>query len=222
MYGEGQQGGGFDVRIGSTLFLQFKLCERLTRRSAKETKVGLIEPPFYRFWLHRRNHSSQHNMLIDLESQPGNRVYCIAPGFAELAALNASYAGRRVVSDSAMFSPTDIGPLRDDGAHRVAFRLGDPTGWFMSEPRAIHIHRKEDVLDFGKGREVSADPARVEESLYTVAGRMKDIIARSEGKKVGSLLFQDDVAERRDPLQEVAYLARAYFSCEVLFVVEPR
>ena len=90
LYAEGKKGGGFDVRIGHALFLQFKLCEKLTRRSATETQKGLIDPPFYRFWLHRRNRSAQHQMLIDLETEPGNQVYYIAPGFAELSALNDS------------------------------------------------------------------------------------------------------------------------------------
>src|SRR5690349_10920803 len=79
LYAEGQIGGGYDVRIGSALFLQFKLTDVLTRRSARETREGLLEPPFSRFWLHRRDRSSQHQLLIDLEQQPGSQVYYIAP-----------------------------------------------------------------------------------------------------------------------------------------------
>ena len=123
---EGRPGGGFDVRIGSALFLQFKLSERLTRRSAKETTRGLMQPPFYRFWLHRRNRSNQHRMLIDLESQPGNSVYYIAPKFAELEALNKSFAARRVLDDSVMFSPREIGPLPDDEHHRCSATIRLP------------------------------------------------------------------------------------------------
>jgi hypothetical protein len=77
LYLEGQEGGGFDVKIGSALFLQFKLSEELTRRSARETQRGLLEPTFYRFWLHRRDRSPQHRLLIELESK-GNQVYYIA------------------------------------------------------------------------------------------------------------------------------------------------
>ena len=53
-YAEGKAGGGFDVRIGSALFLQFKLCEELTRRTALESRKGLLEPKFFRFWLNRQ------------------------------------------------------------------------------------------------------------------------------------------------------------------------
>jgi hypothetical protein len=222
LYTEGQLGGGFDVRVGNALFLQFKLCEELTRRSAKETQAGLIEPPFYRFWLHRRNRSNQHQMLIDLESQPGNQVYYIAPGFADLDALNASYISRRVVAKSAMFSPTEIGPLPDDAHHRVAFRSSDPDGWFMSEPRPIRIHREENVVKLALRHEADVSAGGAEDWLYRMAALMKGIIYRGEGRVVESLPSVDQIAGQRDPLHQVAYLARAYFSCEVLFAAVPR
>jgi hypothetical protein len=161
-------------------------------------------------------------MLIDLERQPGNQVYYIAPGFAELGALNASYVRRRVVTDSAMFSPTEIGPLPDNAPHSVAFRLNGPGGWFMSEPRPIRMHGQENVIKLALSRESEEDTTSVEEWLYQMAGRMKEIIHRTEGRFVEPLAFMDETAGRRDPLRQIAYLARAYFSCEVFFATEPR
>ncbi len=73
LYVEGKAGGGFDVLIGSALFLQFKLCHELRRRTALECKKGLLQPTFYRFWLHRKDQSDQHKMLMELE-QAGNQV----------------------------------------------------------------------------------------------------------------------------------------------------
>lgn len=58
LYAEGKKGGGFDVKIGSALFLQFKLCEEMRRRTALETQRGLLQPPFFRFWLHRKDRSA--------------------------------------------------------------------------------------------------------------------------------------------------------------------
>lgn len=52
LYAEGKEGGGFDVQLGSALFLQFKLSDELTRRNANETKLGLLNPTFFRFSLH--------------------------------------------------------------------------------------------------------------------------------------------------------------------------
>jgi hypothetical protein len=122
-----RKGGRFDVQIGSALFLQFKLAEELTRRSAKETKKGLLDPTFYRFRLHRRDLSSQHQLLIQLENQ-GNQVYYIAPKFADLKSLDAAYTKKRVVMQSALFSPVEIGALPDDKYHSVAFKPGKQMG----------------------------------------------------------------------------------------------
>ena len=222
LYTEGQKGGGFDVRVGSALFLQFKLCEKLTRRSAKETKLGLIDPPFYRFWLHSRKRSAQHQMLIDLEAHPGNQVYYIAPGFAELEQLNLSYVAQRVVDDSAMFSPTEMGPVLDDETHRVAFRLDSGVAWFLSEPHELRIHEKENILKRALHPEFDLRPTDREAWLRKLLDRMRQIIQKSEAGVAESLPFLDEIPEQRDPLHQVAYLARAYFSCEVFFVAQPR
>jgi hypothetical protein len=221
LYAEGKTGGGFDVRIGSALFLQFKLCEELTRRSAKETQMGLLNPPFFRFWLHKRNRSAQHQMLIDLENQPGNQVYYIAPGFAELGLLNAAYTARRVVQDSGLFSPSEMGPLPDDDSHRVSFRLDEDCAWFLSEPRRIRMHRKPGVLDRAMNGSDHRSGAGMEDWLYSLAGRMKEIIHRHNGDEPGSSAV-GGITRQGDPLYDIAYLARAYFSCEVLFAVTPR
>ena len=106
---EGRE-GGFDVRIGTALFLQFKLSEEMRSRKAKEAELNLLSPRFYRFWLHRRNLSNQHQMLIDLERVTGNQVFYIAPRFADVRALDKARADSAVVESSAIFSPSDIGP----------------------------------------------------------------------------------------------------------------
>jgi hypothetical protein len=222
LYSEGQKGGGFDVRIGGALFLQFKLCEKLTRGTAKEAKAGLINPPFYRFWLHRKNRSNQHRMLIDLENQTGNQVYYIAPGFAELDELNSAYVCKRVVSTSGMFSPREIGPLPDNEQHRIAFRLDSPNGWFLSEPQSIAIHRSTDVLKRALSHDPANGPEDVQNWLFELAARMKDLVRRYEWRSAELFQTLDQVAEERDPLRQVVYLAHAYFACEVLFAAEPR
>ena len=135
LYVEGKAGGGFDVLIGSALFLQFKLCHELTRATALECKKGLLQPTFYRFWLHRKDQSDQHKMLVELE-QAGNQVYYIAPGFADVDTLNRHYVMKQVVANSAMFSPLDIGSLPNNDRHRISFRPGDSTAYFMSDPRS--------------------------------------------------------------------------------------
>jgi hypothetical protein len=223
LYTEGKPGGGFDVRIGSAIFLQFKLCQELTRRSARETRAGLLNPTFFRFRLHRKDLSDQHEMLIDLENQPGNQVYYVAPGFADVNALDRFYAAKQVITRSAMFSPRDIGILPDNENHCVSFRPGERRGWFLSEPKWIAIHNKETVLALASKHQVAEKGHGVRESLDHLATKMEDIIRERRGR-----LWNSDEqttgsrVTRRDPLERVAYLARTHFGAELFLPAEPR
>jgi hypothetical protein len=223
LYLEGKPGGGFDVRIGSAVFLQFKLCQELTRRSARETRDGLLNPPFSRFWLHRRDLSDQHEMLIDLEMQPGNQVYYIAPAFADVSILDLSYNSKQVIARSAMFSPGDIGTLPDDQDHSVAFRPGDQWGWFLSEPKRIAIYNKEKVIARANDHQLSENGHGVRESLDELWDKMEGIIRKRRGRHWNA--YEPPSAsqiEQRDPLERAAYLARTHFGAELLLPAEPR
>lgn len=223
LHAEGKEGGGFDVRIGSALFLQFKLTEELTRRSARETKLGLLEPPFFRFWLHRRDRSRQHEMLIQLEEVTGNQVYYIAPCFAQLDKLDEAYTGAMVIQESALFSPAEIGPLPDDEYHSVAFRRDQGFGWFCSEPREIRRHPQKKVLSIAKELPDQLRTESLLDWLEVLANKMEMIIRES----TKALLIHGEVnsrpqGRRPDPLQRVAYLARAHFGSELFLYAEPR
>ncbi len=219
LYVEGKEGGGFDVQIGSALFLQFKLAEELTRRSARETQKGLLEPTFFRFSLHRRDRSSQHQLLIELEGQ-GNQVYYIAPEFADLGSLDAAYNARRVVMQSAMFSPAGIGALPDDEYHSVAFKPGGAIGWFSSEPKQVKIERAPRPVQRGLTDTDSARgprPANVEDWLRQLAAQMRRILQH----EIGTIASTLNVVDRR-PLEDVAYLARVHFGCELFLFATPQ
>jgi hypothetical protein len=220
LYAEGKLGGGFDVQIGNAVFLQFKLCEELLRRTARETQEGLLEPKFFRFWLHRRDLSNQHRMLVDLEAQSGNQVYYIAPAFADVEDLDQAYKSSRVVERSAMFSPAEIGELQDDERHRVSFRPGDDWGWFLSEPRRIRIHRRNEILDRALSERLSTDRRELEEWLGSLNSRMVEIIRKYDLR--GAQTAEDGsvrvLGPQRNPLARAAYLARTYFGCELFLV----
>ncbi len=225
LFAEGKAGGGFDVRIGNALFLQFKLSDELTRRSARETQKGLLEPTFFRFWLHRRDRSSQHQMLLDLESQGSNQVYYIAPEFADLDSLDDAYNSAGVLTQSAMFSPTAIGPLTDDGYHSVAFRPKEAFGWFLSAPKQVRIDRTSQLIRGLVGNSAPLDdPAstNVRDWLNGLAAHMHQIIQRNEGKIPNPTKHTRGLQSDRGPLDEVAYLARTHFGCEFFLFVEHR
>src|ERR1700691_623257 len=223
LYIEGKAGGGFDVRIGSALFLQFKLCHELTRGTARECQMGLLSPPFYRFSLHRRDQSDQHKMLIELEQQPGNQVYYIAPGFADVGDLNRYYTSGQVITRSALFSPSDIGPWQDNEPHRISFRPGDNRGWFLSEPKELRLHLRESVLGLATGSPLSEKGHGVREWLTKLTDQMGAII----GEHRGRYWNQNDATtpgelRSRDPLDRAAYLARTYFGAELFLAADPR
>jgi hypothetical protein len=51
---------------------------------------------------------------------------------------------------------------------------------------------------------------------------LKQIIHREEGEDGESIPSMDEIGSQSDPPDQITYLARVYFSCEVLFAVEPR
>ena len=219
LYSEGKEGGGFDVQIGNALFLQFKLSDELTRRSAKETQLGLLEPTFFRFWLHRRDRSEQHKMLIELEGK-GNQVFYIAPEFADISSLDQAYNGSGVVTQSAMFSPSEIGPLPDDKYHSVAFKAGVTSGWFLSEPKPLKVQRSRDVVSRALEAHVAGvsppeNATRLFDWLNELAADMREIIKLN---RVGERAHRTE----RGPLEEVAYLARTHFGCELFLFARPQ
>lgn len=221
LYTEGQPGGGFDVQIGSALFLQFKLSDELTRRTAKETKKGLLEPTFFRFWLHRRDRSSQHRMLVELESVAGNQVFYIAPAFADINALDVAYSNGTVVARSAMFSPTDIGLLTDDQYHSVAFRPAEGSGWFLSVPKQVKVHSRRELVESDLIAGVGLSTPEGHAWLSGLVARMKVIIQQNTSRLPN--LSRLPHSERGEgALEDAAYLARTHFGCELFLFATPR
>src|SRR5258708_39753678 len=114
-------------------------------------------------------------MLIELENEPGNQVFYIEPRFADVDALDRAYSSREVVERSAMFSPSEIGPLTDDEYHRVAFSRYEDYGWFFSTPARIPIHHQAELFQRGF-REAKANKFReLNAWLRQLAARMAAI-----------------------------------------------
>nr|WP_199045499.1 hypothetical protein [Dyella sp. ASV24] len=222
LYEEGKSGGGYDVKIpvkGIPVFLQFKLSDYLTRSYAKES--GLIAVPYYRMHLRPLRHSDQHQLLLDLEAT-GECVFYIAPEFHRPDELDGHYLSGSVVANSAAFSPSDIGALPDGDDHYVVFRRGSPVGYRCSdEPVEV---RRTDLRDgLGKVlRQKGIEPRPFgREGLQLLSKRMLDVIdARSN---LGLLIKSPEgvvhvrrLFEERDPLRTVSYLARTFFSSELV------
>lgn len=132
---------GYDLRFdrpGGPIFLQFKLCHGMTRRTAREyADFGLpLNFPFLRMPLMASRLSPQHSLLLDLENR-GEAVFYTAPRFFHDDDFANYYGNRVILSNSAFILPSTIGDLPDDGDHHVSFDCHARHGWFLSEPTAL-------------------------------------------------------------------------------------
>lgn len=143
---------GYDVRIdlpACPIFFQFKLPELLVRDTAKEiSQWGLagIRCNFFRMPLMKRNLSRQHQHLINLERIYPHQVFYASPKMESVAEFNRAYNNAEVHRRSALFSPTNIGPLPDDKQHVVSYRDGSPIAWRCSRPEELKMLTFDDVL----------------------------------------------------------------------------
>jgi hypothetical protein len=115
----------------------------LTTVNAKEAKhEPFLSAPYYRFHLHRRNHSAQHDQLIALENSKLGNVHYAALKFHASEDLDAHYTANQVIDNSIFFSPNVIGPLPNNKEHYMVFREADNYGFFCSdEPKKVPSNR---------------------------------------------------------------------------------
>jgi len=122
LYEEGQAGGGYDVKLpGIPTFIQFKLSDELTTSKALDSAaLGL---PYFRFKIRGRKHSSQHDLLLDLEAK-GKSVYYAAPRFRLPDSMNRAFIDQEMIDRTAFIRPSTIGAFdpSDDGDHTLSFR----------------------------------------------------------------------------------------------------
>ena len=212
LFAEGQEGGGFDVFLPqAAIFLQFKVSDQLTTRAAKES--SLLGVPYYRAHIHRRDHSEQHRLLLELESR-GNLVFYIAPAFATNAELNQHYTTRAVAHESAFFSPSAIGPLEDNRQHYVVFATAGSPIQFCSRPRPIRPGSVKDLLDAQpEGGSLVADSKRetLEDFGRALAALMIDTYSDVTGKALGPRASAD-----LDPLRRAAALSQVLFNSQLV------
>lgn len=215
---EGKKGGGWDVKLpGLPVYLQFRRAARMVRRSAQE--AGAFKSlPFFRMYLHRRDQSDQHQLLLDLESE-GNLVIYAAPGFSKADELNEAYSMDRVIARSIFIRPSVIGPLTNDERHWVAFQTDPPITVSCSEPHPIEFVRPDVLLQSQMAAEVSQRRGRSRpESYGAVAEELLDIYERRRR----TLIEHDQVAairalrERREAHEFARLIARTLFQCELL------
>jgi hypothetical protein len=221
---EGQAGGGWDVQInrpGIPLFLQFKLCDCMTRRTCKEARDGGFDIPCYRMHLRSARISRQHEMLLDLEAK-GQEVYYVGPKFHRPEELNAAFLAFEVRARSFWVRPSDIGPLPDDGEHHVSF---DPNGQgaFFSKPTPLKAKREfRDVLSHFQHQLTARGKVELQpETLEYLAESIGEIAQKRADIAPEETLITRQTLQGVAPLQRVAYYASVFLESQ-LFVIQER
>jgi hypothetical protein len=216
---EGQY--GFDVMIsrpGFPLFLQFKLAHYIQRRNATETKMSLLQPPFYRMHLRSTAISNQHAALLALE-RAGNEVFYTAPAFHLREDFNEAYRLRQVWVRSFQIRPTQIGEL-DINEHHVAFK----------QPGAWHVLSEENRTSgtsVDPRRLLGAFQERVRATESPVRDQITDVdhhVLRAFRELKGEFpewrgIDADLIEKEMTPLSRISYLARQFFDCQFFIVV---
>ncbi len=200
---------------GYPLFLQFKASEYMKRRNAGESKlVGL---PYFRFALHRRTQSNQHELLIEL-SKKGAAVYYATPKIHEAVNLNSAFFERQVMALSLFVSPAEIGELPDNETHRVVFSNRVEEVWFCPSqqpiPGVISGTRFPEAV---RERLAGTSAAELDDAFYhRLAAEMVSLV--SPNRRIFDELSR---GKAEMPAAVFAnYLAKTLFDCELLVIGE--
>ena len=198
---------------GYPMFLQFKASEYMKRRNAGESKlVGL---PYFRFALHRKTQSNQHQLLIELERK-GCSVFYATPKIHEAVNLNSAFFDHQVVASSLFINPGGIGELPDNQSHRVVFSGRSEDVYLCSRPRKLDgvIHGAafaEAVRRIVSDRE----PQSLDDEFFNrLAGDMVSLV--SPNLRIFDELSRGKVEMSASTFAN--YLAKTLFDCELLIV----
>jgi hypothetical protein len=218
---EGKVGGGYDLKLdspGLPLFLQFKLSDYMKKRkNTREIKEGLFSSAFRRMHLHSSKKSSQHKLLINLESNNKKHVYYIAPLFYQLKDFNKTYLSRKILEESIFFRPSNIGSLPDDDEHWVAFQVAKKPAFLCSDPQEIQPPLKITDIERSLGLGLSLlemGNISLRVSIESLLTEMLELL-RAQGIEVEIDIPTNDL------LMQASFLSRMLFNCQ-LYIVQKK
>jgi hypothetical protein len=222
-YAEGQVGGGWDVKLSATpIYLQFKRSHRMVTRGAQEYHL-FSSLPFYRMYIHRRNHSDQHQLLLDLENL-GNLVLYAAPGFSRSSELQTVYSADRVAESSLFLRPSEVKALADDEQHWVAFQMVPERTYFCSQPRRVKAEPAKQLFTHDALRALSKgnQPELSNEFFLRISNEMLTVYEHHGRFALGTELMAKlrQTRGRRSPAEFAQFLAQTLFDCQLLVYVE--
>ena len=209
---------GYDARLDLTpcmpLFLQFKVCERMNRRSATGSQA--IEPPFYRFKIWPGKKSAQHEALLALNRiEP--LVYYVAPRFHQTEFLAYAHLSGKLPDYSLWVKPRAIGPILDDLQHYIVYNDDGTQRFFCSQPRRIEAYTGPHFQS-----ELEAMARRSPEAIF---GRIREVVDELQAPDEGTLplddLFMSVIDDPERPIiQRLEWMVRHYFGCATILMFD--
>jgi hypothetical protein len=215
---EGKAGGGWDMKLPAVpIYLQFKRSDRMVARNAKEASL-FSSLPYYRMHIHKRDHSDQHKLLLNLESR-GNIVRYAAPGFSYASELNDHYSMDEVAENSIFIAPSKIGPLPDNDKHYVSFQISSARTFFCSEPKRIETDTADTLFKEIAPAELADRGRPVDREFFEEIGEdLLDVFesvreAKQEKERIQRIRR---VADRRRPEDFAQLVARTLYGSEIV------
>ena len=132
---EGRAGGGYDVQINGSIYFQFKIpvyYDMVSNFWRRDWDVFGHE--YYKIKLETDGY--QFKLLKDLQT-PGNQVYYATPEFHASTDLATYYNSDNIVSNSGIFSLSDL-PAYRSGYHHLIYSPLQTWGQVFSEPTKVN------------------------------------------------------------------------------------
>lgn len=130
---------GYDVKFKGpiiSLFLQYKLPVKLTRRNAKEWPEFNRE--YFRISIYPDNESHQHNILCDIARQDRrNQVFYCAPAFTEELELYDYHNAHQVAQNSVFINCYELPQINGSDEHNICYAIDPEDAIMHSEPFGI-------------------------------------------------------------------------------------
>ena len=192
----------------------------MIRANANEAKKGHFKEPFYRMHLRSSSISDQQASLLWLE-QGGNDVFYSAPGFHTIADLDAAYTERTVWNRSFRIRPSQIGFLPDEKQHHVTFQTATGNWRFYSEEpsRSGHGQSTETISKDLQTKIAERGKRNLRQQIEGLDHELMGIVKqRNEKRPERERINVQKLAEDLNPIRRIAYIARQFFDCQLLFV----
>lgn len=120
-----------------SLFLQHKIVRFVDQRSGTNKHFyDFAEGPYFAFRLDK----DQFNVIHDVATSAGERIYYCAPLYTELRDMNDHFLKKNVLPKSVWIDVSTASPITDSNAHSIVYSEdGTRAAVFSKEPSALKV-----------------------------------------------------------------------------------